>query len=563
MLDLLRTGVTRHRRLALAYHDIDGDTFARHASFLAQAFEFRDIDSFLTRTDTARELPVATLTFDDGYRTFFTDVVPILKHNRIPATWFVPTALVGTDDVFWFSHLRCAVAHTRRTEIEVGGRLLKIRPWDVGTVTATLSRAVKSAPAAHKDGLLGDLLDRLGEPPPSSLEPFRIVSPAQLAALAADPLTRDLVTIGSHSHTHPQMSQLDDASLERELRFSKELLEGWTGRRVEHFAFPSGDHDDRIVSATARAGYLSSWTTEAKFHRDDADRYRMPRVSADTASIGILSAKITLAGLRDETMQHSGTDRKTVVKDHFNSFATDNRWGELYNPSNPVSHSFLARRAKAVEMLGDFQGGRLLDIGCGTGALMAAVAPLVDYHAIDNAPNMVEQTKLQASALGIADRCHVQTGDATALPFESNYFDRVVGLGLLEYFDTPERVVAEAVRVTKPGGRLVFNVPLRFNVDRLMVWLSAPLRAAARRATGKKADAVEHGTYTREAFRALFTRVGCRVVDERVYNKQIVPYPVSRVIPRAAGRAAALVENRDGFDMFATGCLLACEKTVG
>jgi ubiquinone/menaquinone biosynthesis C-methylase UbiE len=223
------------------------------------------------------------------------------------------------------------------------------------------------------------------------------------------------------------------------------------------------------------------------------------------------------------------------------------------------SHSFLARRAKAVSLLGDFRGRRLLDIGCGTGALMEYVARDAEYFGIDNATKMVEQARRHAAELAFAKRCIVRTGDAQALPFEADYFDAVVGLGLIEYFDEPEKVVSEAIRVAKPGGRLVFSIPLRYSVDRFMVWSSTPLRAIGRKLTGTSPD-IKHGMYAKAEFRRLFTRFGCTVLGEAVYNKQVLPYPFSRLMPEAAGKAAAMVEDRRGLGIFATGYVLACQK---
>ncbi len=556
VLRVLHALKTRDRTVSLAFHDTDRATFTKQAEFLVEHAEIIDIETFLARSRVPRGKPLVTLTFDDGYRTFVTDVVPVLKQHGIPATWFIPTMFVDSDDVFWFSRLQCAVTHTKRTEIDVAGKLVPIRPWNRGIVYAALSRAVKKASEDQKQQLLADLLGQLGQPPDSAIDAFRIVSSKQLGDLSRDPVAAKLITVGSHTHTHPQMSQLDDAALDYELTHSKELLERWTGRPVRHFAYPSGDYDDRILNAMERNGYQSSWTTEPRFTSESDAPHQMPRVSVDAGTIGLLSAQITLAG-KERAMPQPANDRKTRVRDHFDSYALDNRWGELYNPKNPLSHSFLARRAKTVEMLGAYQGGKLLDIGCGTGALMELVAKDTDYFAMDNAQNMVDVTRGHAKDLGL--KANVQVGDAQALPFESNTFDSVVGLGLIEYFDEPEKVVSEAVRVAKPGARLVFNVPLRFNVNRFMEWTTTPLRALSRTVLGKKVG-IEHGMYSKSEFRRLFTNVGCRVVEERVYNISLLPYPLNRFMPGVASKVSGLVEDRDGLDIFATGILIAVEK---
>ena len=65
--------------------------------------------------------------------------------------------------------------------------------------------------------------------------------------------------VGSHTRSHPRLPQIDDAALERELRGSLELI----GERLggcDSIAYPYGDSDERVVRATAAAGYRAAGT---------------------------------------------------------------------------------------------------------------------------------------------------------------------------------------------------------------------------------------------------------------------------------------------------------------
>lgn len=110
---------------------------------------------------------------------------------------------------------------------------------------------------------------------------------------------------------------------------------------------------------------------------------------------------------------------------------------------------------------------RLLDMGCGRGAvlLMAAQhltagrAVGVDlWRSVDQSGNSPEATQRNAVAEGVADRLELRTGDMTALPFEDNGFDVVVSslaIHNISKLAGREQAVAEAVRVLRPGGRLM------------------------------------------------------------------------------------------------------------
>jgi MPBQ/MSBQ methyltransferase len=62
-------------------------------------------------------------------------------------------------------------------------------------------------------------------------------------------------------------------------------------------------------------------------------------------------------------------------------------------------------------------------------------------------------------------------GDAEALPFETDRFDRYVSAGSIEYWPAPERGIAEAYRVLKPGGVALVAGPVPPG-DRVLRWLA-------------------------------------------------------------------------------------------
>ncbi|MEN6519143.1 MAG: methyltransferase domain-containing protein [Methanospirillum sp.] len=94
-------------------------------------------------------------------------------------------------------------------------------------------------------------------------------------------------------------------------------------------------------------------------------------------------------------------------------------------------------------------GGRLLDIGCGTGLFVERYCERGGKAVgLDLSPKMIERAR---------DRCAsaewtVGTGDA--LPFRDDSFDAASSLLAFSYFRNPDRMLAEALRVLRPGGRL-------------------------------------------------------------------------------------------------------------
>lgn len=114
-------------------------------------------------------------------------------------------------------------------------------------------------------------------------------------------------------------------------------------------------------------------------------------------------------------------------------------WGGFAGPA----------RAALLDATGAGPGTRLLDVGCGTGELLAeAAARGAAAAGADVAPGMV------ARARRAAPGADVRVADAEDLPWPDGAFDVVAAVNVLHLADDPGAAVAEAVRVLVPGGLL-------------------------------------------------------------------------------------------------------------
>ena len=122
--------------------------------------------------------------------------------------------------------------------------------------------------------------------------------------------------------------------------------------------------------------------------------------------------------------------------------------------------------AELLDRLGLRGDELVLDIGCGRGAvLMMAAERLTTGRAIgidlwkkgDQSGNDLEATQRNAVAEGVVDRVELRTGDMTALPFENGSFDVVLSSIAIHNVNRlgRDKVMQEAVRVLRPGGKLM------------------------------------------------------------------------------------------------------------
>jgi SAM-dependent methyltransferase len=123
----------------------------------------------------------------------------------------------------------------------------------------------------------------------------------------------------------------------------------------------------------------------------------------------------------------------------------------------------------AFEALGDVNGLRVLDYGCGHGMAAAVLARRgARVVAFDLSPGYVSEAQRRAKANGVSVEFLV--ADGQRLPFADESFDRVWGNAVLHHLDLV-RAGSELRRVLRPGGVAVFCEP----------WGANPLLSFARR----------------------------------------------------------------------------------
>ncbi|MBV9850189.1 MAG: class I SAM-dependent methyltransferase [Armatimonadetes bacterium] len=100
---------------------------------------------------------------------------------------------------------------------------------------------------------------------------------------------------------------------------------------------------------------------------------------------------------------------------------------------------------------------RLLDVGCGTGAMLDVLAPFGRVVGADFAPQALEFCRARGMEKG--QHYPLARADVRRLPFADDSFDAVTAMDVIEHIDDDKAASAEILRVLRPGGRLFVTVP--------------------------------------------------------------------------------------------------------
>ncbi|HTM50343.1 MAG TPA: polysaccharide deacetylase family protein [Bryobacteraceae bacterium] len=157
----------------------------------------------------------AWLSFDDGYKEWLQNVMPVIRDQNIPVTFFIPTGIVANEGLF---------------------------PW---------KHPVQPPTPGVRDAM--------------TLPELRVV--ARCPA----------VTIGGHTVNHSVTVSLDEERTRFEFGASKKAIEDWTGKEVTVFAYPEGRFDGRERVYLKTFGYKLAATTASDLITPQTDPYLLPR----------------------------------------------------------------------------------------------------------------------------------------------------------------------------------------------------------------------------------------------------------------------------------------------
>jgi peptidoglycan/xylan/chitin deacetylase (PgdA/CDA1 family) len=271
----------------LMYHGVDSEAasaFAEQMEFVSRHCSIVPLELLLSRCTAGTCRNELALTFDDGLRNNCTVVYPILERLRLPATFFVCPGNITSGQWIWtYDTLE------RLQQLPLAERL---------SVADTIS-----APGPGADELL-DVLKHLPystrllaeteirtrtthfHPTPALRQRFDVMNWDELVSL--DP---SLITIGSHTMSHPNLTTLTREELAFEVQDSRRVLEERLARHIHYFCYPDGFHDNTAVDFVRRV-YRGAVTVNWGTLGRRADLYQLPRVPADPADVALFAWRL-------------------------------------------------------------------------------------------------------------------------------------------------------------------------------------------------------------------------------------------------------------------------------
>jgi peptidoglycan/xylan/chitin deacetylase (PgdA/CDA1 family) len=269
----------------LMYHGVAPQGAAELAAqlrYLARHFKVVSLGTILDRIMNG-SYPLAdeiVLTFDDGLRNNLTVVYPILRELQLPATMFVCPALVESGEWLWNQEMRCRLQMLAIPDLAE----LRMKLLTPGTTVDAIIEWMKTLPLQQRR--MAEAIIRQAtagfQPTAAQKEAFDVMNWNDLRSLDCD-----LITVGSHTLSHPILTKLSGQEIEAEILESRRCLEQRLERKVDLFCYPNGAYDRRAYQLVQKT-YRAAVTTETGLidGTDGLDVHRLPRIpSAENAAL--------------------------------------------------------------------------------------------------------------------------------------------------------------------------------------------------------------------------------------------------------------------------------------
>lgn len=292
----------------LARHEANFETtvsagdFATHLRFFAKRFRPVALQDVRTAIAGGKPLPprAVLITFDDGYRNVYTHAAPILREHGIPAAVFLSTAYIGSDSLYWYDEVRQRLDRWQEPQIEMPGGGPAF-PWpgearNRDAVARRIRQACKRVPNQQRLDYL-EYLRAHTQPLDLTEEQHHVLDPMNWTE--ARGLLGMGFEIGSHTVTHPILTNIAADDLDRELTDSKAEIERRIGTACYSIAWPNGtpaDFSPAVTEAARHSGYELAFTMVERMNRPDSHPYMLNRIAAP-GHVPMIALRVRASGL--------------------------------------------------------------------------------------------------------------------------------------------------------------------------------------------------------------------------------------------------------------------------
>ncbi|MCK4818805.1 polysaccharide deacetylase family protein, partial [bacterium] len=259
---------------------INTSDFEKQMKCLLRTHKIISLEKLARAIVEKRALPerAAVVTFDDGYKDNYTNVFPILKKYNIPATVFLTTGHIGTDNLFWWDKIGYILCNTKlkRLELEDFGDISLPSKGNISQSLDKIINRLNRTPEDKKCDLIEKLVEISDVDIPKGMGRNVILSWEEVKEM-----NENGINFGAHTVTHPILTRLSAKQAKHEIVQSKKDIKRRLNKPVTAFSYPNGLTDDfnaEIIDLLKESGFICAVTRIPKMIISKTDLYELGRL---------------------------------------------------------------------------------------------------------------------------------------------------------------------------------------------------------------------------------------------------------------------------------------------
>ena len=230
------------------------------------------------------------LTFDDGFMNIVRNAYPVMKDFNARGCFYLVSDLIGTDRLLWTDYVESVIRNQKPGWFQFifNGEAVIYNLDDRQSYNYAM-KDIKAKLRIISDKERYEHLKQFDDSIQDNVSTeFSLADWEQIKKL--DP---GVLEIGSHTKRHPDCAKLtSDTEIEDEIFQSKIDIEKQVGYTINHFCYPAGSYNDRIIAKVKEYGYQSAVTIEYGFNDAESNVYRLKRMGV-TESYVLFKANVS------------------------------------------------------------------------------------------------------------------------------------------------------------------------------------------------------------------------------------------------------------------------------
>lgn len=232
----------------------------------------------------------AVITFDDGYLDNFTTALPILQKHQVTAVFYLTTTFLDSNQITWWDEIAYLLRKSEGKVYQLPSSPIKyiLLKENIDHIIRKIMTDIKLSKNISVLAALEDIRIKF---PLAKKELLTEAEQLFINWQQAEELLAYGMEIGSHTLTHPILSQVNSEQHKKEIIDSKSILEQRLNCEINSIAYPVGRYycyNEKSIEYTAEAGYKIGFNNEPGFHRSISESLDINRFCVATNDINYL-----------------------------------------------------------------------------------------------------------------------------------------------------------------------------------------------------------------------------------------------------------------------------------